>query len=265
MIIDTHAHYDDSAFDEDQDEILKSLKDNNVDIVVNASASMSECEETLKLCDSYSFIYGMLGVHPEEVSKLNDEKINWIKEKCIKHAIYNGGKIVAVGEIGLDYHYDEPPKEIQKKWFEAQIELAREVKLPLNIHSRDASKDTLDILKNHKAEELGGIIHCYSYSVETAKEYLNMGFSFGIGGVVTFKNAKKLVETVEYLPMESIVLETDAPYLAPTPFRGERNTSANLIYVAQKIAELKNLSVEEIINITNNNAKRIYKINAYTR
>ena len=254
MIIDTHAHYDDEAFDEDRDELIKGLKDNGVELVINASANIKGCKDTLKLINKYDNIYGMLGVHPSECMELNEETINWIKDKS------SIDKIVAIGEIGLDYYWPEPDREIQIKWFREQLELAREVKLPVNIHSREAAKDTLDIMKEHKAEELGGIIHCYSYSLETAKEFLKLGFNFGIGGVLTFKNARKLVEVVEYLPMDAIVLETDAPYLAPVPNRGKRNDSTNIKYVAEKIAEIKNISLEEVISITNANAKRIYKI-----
>lgn len=259
-MIDTHAHYDDKAFEEDMDEILMGLKGEDIDIVVNASADLAECEATIELMDRYPFVYGMLGIHPAAVYELDDAKINAIKQKCIEKSVRNGGKIVAVGEIGLDYYEPDCRKDIQIKWFERQLELAREVSLPVNIHSRDACEDTLKILREHKAGELGGIIHCYSYSVETAKEYLNMGFKFGIGGVVTFKNARKLVETVEFLPMDAIVLETDAPYLSPVPYRGKRNNSAYLKYVAEKIAEIKHISVEEVKNITAANSREVYSI-----
>ena len=260
MIIDTHAHYDDEAFNEDRHNLLMGLKDNNVELVINASASISECKATLELMEKYPFVYGMIGVHPEEVSKLTEDDLNWLEKISVENAIYNGGKVVAIGEIGLDYHYDEPSKDIQTKWFIKQLELARKVKLPLNIHSRDAAKDTMDILKNAKADEIGGVIHCYSYSLESAKEYLNLGFKFGIGGVLTFKNARKLVEVVEYLPMDAIVLETDAPYLAPMPNRGTRNDSTNIKFVAAKIAEIKGISEEEVIDITNANARKVYNI-----
>lgn len=264
MIIDTHAHYDDNAYDLDRDALLKSFPDNNIELIVNASANLNECKATLELLDKYPFIYGMLGIHPSEVCELNDNNFKWLRDACIDNAIYNNGKIVAVGEIGLDYYYPDPPKEIQIKWFKKQIELAHEVDLPINIHSRDAALETYNILKEYQSLNLSGIIHCYSYSKEMAKDFLSLGFSFGIGGVVTFKNAKKLVEAVEYLPLDAIVLETDAPYLSPTPFRGERNSSLNIIYIAQKIAEIKNVSYEEVLKITNNNAKRIYRINANT-
>lgn len=265
MIIDTHAHYDDEAFDDDRDELLRGLNEKNIELVVNASANIKECEATLKLMDKYPFVYGMIGVHPSEVGELDEKKFEWMKNICIERSVLSGGKVVSVGEIGLDYYYEDTRKEEQKIWFERQIELAREVKLPINIHSRDAAKDTLDILKEHKASEIGGIVHCYSYSKEVARDILDMGFLFGIGGVVTFKNAKKLVEVVEFLPIEAIVLETDCPYLAPVPFRGQRNDSGNLNLVAEKIAEIKEMSIEEVIARTSENARKVYRINANVR
>lgn len=262
MIFDTHAHYDDSAFEEDRDEIIASLKDNNIGTVVNVAATLKGCEETLKLTEKYSFIYGSIGVHPEGVAELNDQKLEELKQICFTKAYNKGGKIVAVGEIGLDYYYEDPLRNVQKEWFEKQIKMAKEVELPIIIHSRDAAKDTLDILKSLDAGQNGAIIHCYSYSPEIAREYLAMDYYFGIGGVLTFKNARKLVETVEILPMERIVLETDSPYLSPVPLRGQRNNSANLKYVVEKIASIKGISEEEVIRITEENARRIYKINA---
>ena len=168
--------------------------------------------------------------------------------------------MAAVGEIGLDYYWDEPNRSIQKKWFERQIELARQVKLPVIIHSRDAAKDTLDMMKVLKAEEIGGVIHCFSYGVELAREFLNMGFYLGIGGVLTFKNAKKLKEVAEYAPIDRIVLETDCPYMAPTPNRGKRNSSLNLPYVADELAKIKGLTREQIEEITYKNGLELYRI-----
>lgn len=169
-------------------------------------------------------------------------------------------KVVAVGEIGLDYYWDEPAHEIQKFWFERQLDLAREIKKPVIIHSRDAAKDTFDIMAAKNAGEIGGVVHCYSYSAEMAVEYVKMGFYIGIGGVVTFKNGKKMKEVVEALPMERIVLETDSPYLAPEPNRGKRNSSLNLVYIAQKIAEIKGIAYEEVVEITSRNAKCMYQL-----
>ena len=169
-------------------------------------------------------------------------------------------KVVAVGEIGLDYYWDEPDRKIQKKWFERQLDLAIEINKPVIIHSRDAAKDTYDILVKKNAAQTGGVIHCYSYSADMAIEYIKMGFYIGVGGVVTFKNGKKLKETVEAIPLEKIVLETDCPYLAPEPNRGKRNSSLNLSYIAREIANIKNLEYEEVIEATSNNAKRLYKL-----
>jgi len=188
------------------------------------------------------------------VGELEEDGIAWLKEMCALP------KIVAVGEIGLDYYWDEPGHDIQKKWFERQLELAREVKLPVVIHSRDAAKDTLDMMKALHAEKIGGVIHCFSYTKEMAREYLNMGFYLGIGGVVTFKNAKKLKEVVEYMPMEQMVLETDCPYLSPVPNRGKRNSSLNLPYVVEEVARIKGISEDEVIEITNRNAKTMYRL-----
>lgn len=259
MIFDTHAHYDEEAFDSDRDSLINSLSQNNVEAVVNVAANLQGCRNTLKLIDKYRNFYGALGVHPSDVSELTQDDIQWIRKEAVARSVRNGGKIVAIGEIGLEYHYGGPEKEIQEKWFVSQLELAKEINLPVIIHSREACKDTYDILEAYNGK-ISGIIHCYSYSVETAREYEKMGYYFGIGGVLTFKNAKKLVETVEYLPIERIVLETDAPYLAPTPFRGERNDSTMLKYVVKKISELKNISEEEVIDITTKNAKKVYGI-----
>lgn len=252
MIIDTHAHYDDKAFEEDRAEVLESMTDAGVGRIVNIGSSLGACKRTIQLMEQYDFIYGALGIHPTDSGELTESDIEWIKEKCALE------KCVAVGEIGLDYYWDEPEREIQKKWFVRQLELAREVKLPVVIHSRDAAQDTLDIMKAEKAQEIGGVVHCYSYSRELAKTFLDMGYYFGIGGVVTFNNGRKLKEVVEYLPMDRIVLETDSPYLAPVPFRGKRNDSRKLTYVVEQIANIKGISTEEVIQTTTQNAYNLY-------
>lgn len=262
MIIDTHAHYDDEAFDIDRDGLINNFNNENVGLVVNVGASLKGCEDTLKLTKKYPNVYGALGVHPSDVEELNEEKLSWLKDSLISNALYNGGKIVALGEIGLDYYYEDPPKDIQIEMFKKQLDIAKEVKLPVIIHSRDAAKDTLDILKEYYNEGISGIIHCYSYSAEIATEYLKMGYCFGIGGVLTFKNARKLIEAVEIIPIESIVLETDSPYLTPVPHRGERNDSSKLKYVVEKLAEIKGISEEEVIKITEENARRVYRLDA---
>ena len=257
MIFDTHAHYDDEAFNEDREAVIKSLAAAGVETVVNIGASMASSETTLELTRNYPFIYGTAGVHPSETAELDEEKFQRLKE------IVREPKIVAVGEIGLDYYWEKPAHDIQKNWFERQLELAREVNLPVVIHSREADKDTLEIMKAAKAGDMGGVIHCFSYGKDMAREYLDMGFFLGIGGVLTFKNAKKLREVVEYAPMAQLVLETDSPYMAPEPNRGKRNTSANLPYVVNMMAEIKGLSPEDVIAATEKNARRLYRMEHY--
>jgi len=253
MIFESHAHYDDEAFNADRDELLKSLVGNGIEYVVNVGSSMESTRSSVALAGKYDFIYAAIGVHPSETGELTENDIEWLKNE----ALFNE-KVVAIGEIGLDYYWEEPERDIQKIWFERQLELAREVKLPVIIHSRDASKETLDMMKAHKSEEIGGVIHCYSYSKETAKEYLNMGFYFGIGGVVTFKNARQVKEAVQYIPLDRILLETDCPYLSPEPNRGKRNSSLNIPYIARAIAQLKGIEYDELIEITSQNAKKMY-------
>ena len=252
MIIDTHAHYDDSAFNEDRESLLVSLKEQGISKVVNIGSSLEACRRTLELLDQYDFIYGALGVHPCDSENLTEADIEWLKEQSAHE------KCVAIGEIGLDYYWDEPARDIQRKWFVRQLQLAKEVNLPVCIHSRDAAQETIDIMKAEHAEEIGGVVHCYSYSRELAKTFLDMGYYFGIGGVVTFNNGRKLKEVVDYVPMERIVLETDCPYLAPVPFRGKRNDSGKLSYVAEMIAQIKGTSVDEVREIARKNAYGLY-------
>ena len=256
MIFDTHAHYDDEAFEQDRKELLSGLQDAGIEAVVNISANIQGVKHTLELINQYPFIYGAVGVHPSETGELNHTLLNWLEEMARKP------KVVAIGESGLDYHWEEPEKEVQKHWFIRQLDLARRVKLPVVIHSRDAAKDTLDIMKEGKAEETGGVIHCFSYGTDMAREYLNMGFYLGIGGVVTFANAKKLKEVVKYMPMDRLVLETDCPYLSPVPNRGKRNSSLNLPYVVEAVSQLKGILPQEVISVTNENAKKLYRISA---
>lgn len=262
MIFETHAHYDDEAFDTDREELLENMPRAGIETIVNIGANIESCRATLALCEKYPFIYGALGVHPSDVKELSEKTYEWLIQMAKQKSYRNGGKIIAIGEIGLDYYWDKEPEvqANQRYWFEKQANLSREIKLPMVVHSREAAKDTLDMMKAMRAEEIGGIVHCYSYSVEQAREYLKMGFCFGIGGVITFTNAKKLKEVVEYLPMDAIVLETDCPYLAPVPNRGKRNSSLNLPYVAKEIAAVKGLTEEEVIRITGENAKRVYRM-----
>lgn len=253
-IFDTHAHYDDEAFDEDREELLSGLPTEGIGRVVNVGASLASCKKCVELSEKYDYIYTAIGVHPSETAELNEENFAWLKEQC-RHP-----KCVAVGEIGLDYYWPEPDAKIQKEWFVRQLSLAKELKKPVVIHSRDACQDTLEIMKEQKCEEIGGVIHCYSYTKETAREYLERGFYFGIGGVLTFKNSKKLREAVEYLPLENIVIETDCPYLAPVPNRGKRNSSLNLPYVMEELAAIKGVTAQEIRQITWENACRLYRM-----
>lgn len=254
MIFDTHAHYDDEAFDEDREALLNRMQAGGIGRIVNIGANMRTSEMTVELTKQYDFIYGAVGVHPNDVGEMKEEDL----QRLCQWAGLE--RIVAIGEIGLDYHYDEPERAIQFQWFEAQMELARQVQLPIVVHSRDAAKDTVDLMKACHAEEIGGVVHCYSYTKELAREFLNMDYYFGVGGVLTFPNAKKLKEAVEYIPLEKIVLETDCPYLAPVPNRGKRNSSLNLPYVAEVLAEIKGLPVEEIEAVTFENGKRLYRM-----
>lgn len=257
MIFDTHAHYDDEAFDEDRDELLKSMQPGGIGCIVNVGASLRGVRATYDLMQKYDFIYGALGVHPDEAGELNEEKMQWLKN-LLSHE-----KAVAVGEIGLDYYWDKESHEIQKRWFTEQLHLALECNLPVNIHSREAAQDTFDLMKAEHAGKpgfAGGIIHCYSGSAEMAREYRKLGYYIGVGGVVTFKNARVLKEVAADTPIDCIVTETDCPYLAPVPNRGKRNSSLNLPYVIQTIAELKGLSTEEVEQATWENACRVYRL-----
>lgn len=252
MIFESHAHYDDKAFDEDRESLLEELQRQGIGRVINVCAEVDGWDRMVELTAQYEYFYGAVGVHPNDVGVLDEEQIQRM------HKICQMEKTVAVGEIGLDYYWEKEDHEQQKYWFERQLEVAREEKLPFIIHSRDAAKDTLDLMKGLHAEEIGGVIHCFSYGKEMAREYLNMGLSLGIGGVVTFKNARKLAEVVEYAPLESLLLETDSPYLAPVPYRGKRNCSLYLPYVVEKISEIKGISCEEVMEVTWNNSMRLF-------
>jgi TatD DNase family protein len=252
MIFDTHAHYDDEQFDTDREELLLSMYENNVGTIINVGASLAGCRRSVELADKYDFMYAAVGVHPDEVGELNEETFAWLRETAMSHP-----KVVAIGEIGLDYHWDVEPRDIQKKWFIRQMELARELNLPICVHSRDAAKETFDLIAEY-GKELSGVIHCYSYSPEMAMEYVKLGYHIGLGGVVTFKNAKKAKETAIAIPLEKLLLETDAPYMAPTPHRGTRNNSIYIDYVAAEIAALRGIPKEEVIARTEENARKLF-------
>jgi TatD DNase family protein len=252
MIFDTHAHYDDEQFDTDREELLLSMYENNVGTIINVGASLAGCRRSVELADKYDFMYAAVGVHPDEVGELNEETFAWLRETAMSHP-----KVVAIGEIGLDYHWDVEPRDIQKKWFIRQMELARELNLPICVHSRDAAKETFDLIAEY-GKDLSGVIHCYSYSPEMAMEYVKLGYHIGLGGVVTFKNAKKAKETAIAIPLEKLLLETDAPYMAPTPHRGTRNNSIYIDYVAAEIAALRGIPKEEVIARTEENARKLF-------
>lgn len=253
-IIDTHAHYDDEQFDKDREKLLTILPEVGIELVVNVGASIESSKTTIALTKKYPHVYGAVGVHPSNTEELNEENFQWLSQAARQE------KIVAVGEIGLDYYYDEPDRQIQKKWFERQIELAENMGLPIIIHSREAARDTYEIMKANHCENIGGVVHCFSYSVEMAKLFLDMGFYLGLGGVVTFKNAKTVKEVASYVPLDRIVLETDCPYLSPVPYRGKRNSSMNLPYVIETIAQIKEITEEEVRRATNENARKLYRL-----
>lgn len=261
MIFETHAHYDDEKFDADREELLSSMQENGIDKIINIGCDRKTCEATIELMNTYDFVYGAIGVHPSDIGSMDEELFSWMGQQ-LSHP-----KTVAVGEIGLDYYWDkeEDVQERQRIWFTRQLHLAADAGLPVIIHSRDAAADTLDIMKKehfidaeHAIRNKGGVIHCFSYSKEIAREYVKMGYYIGVGGVSTFKNAKKLKEVIVETPIEHILLETDCPYMAPEPYRGKRNSSLYLPYVVKKIAELKDMKEEEVEEVTYRNAEKLF-------
>lgn len=257
MIFDTHTHYDDEQFEEDRHELLLSLAESGVGAVVNMGASMRGAKDSVALAKKYPFVYAAVGIHPDHAKELDEAEFAVLKSLAAED------KVVAIGEIGLDYYWDATEREQQKYWFQRQLCLAQELGLPVVIHSREAAADTLEMMKEAYAQSGGtltGVIHCFSYGVEMAQEYLNMDFYLGIGGVATFKNGRKLKEVIRAVPLEKIVLETDCPYLAPEPFRGKRNSSDKLSYVIAAIAAEKGISEAEVERITWENAGRLYRL-----
>lgn len=248
-IFDTHAHYDDSRFDDDREELVSSLFSKGVSHIINCACDYKSCITTLNLSDKYENVYAALGVHAHEAEELTDEDY----EKILH--LFSREKVVAMGEIGLDYHYDFSPREIQKEVFERQLILARDLDLPVIIHDREAHEDTMNLLKKYRPK---GVVHCFSGSAEMAKEIIKLGMYIGIGGAVTFKNAKKPVEVVSEIPLDRLLLETDAPYMTPVPFRGQRCDSSHIAYTAEKIAEIKGMTAQQIIDICNENAHRLF-------
>lgn len=249
-IFDTHAHYDDSQFDADRIELLDILPKKGVCNIVNQATDLRTARISIDFAEKYDYIYAAVGIHPENLDGLPDDYISVLRELS-KHK-----KVVAIGEIGLDYYYDIP-KDIQLKIFEEQLILANELSMPVCVHDREAHGDTLSLLQRYRTK---GVVHCFSGSREMAREVIRLGMYIGIGGVITFKNARKAIEVVEDIPLDRIVLETDAPYLAPVPFRGKRNDSSMISYTAQKVAEIKGISIEQLLNTACENAKRLYQL-----
>ncbi len=250
-IFDTHAHYDDERFDEDRDELLSSLFETSVSHIVGCGCDLKSCLDNIALAERYQNFYAAIGVHPHEAAESTDEDLAKIR------ALYSHKKVVAVGEIGLDYHYDFSPRDRQIELFTHQIKLANELDLPVIIHDREAHEDTLNILNELRPK---GVVHCFSGSREMAEEIVKLGLCIGLGGAVTFKNARKPIEVAEYLPLDRLLLETDAPYMTPVPFRGKRCDSSHIAYTAEKIAEVKGMDVQELIDVCNENSKKLFGI-----
>jgi TatD DNase family protein len=254
MLFDTHAHYDDERFQEDREEVLKKAFECGVGTILNVSSSPTSIPKCIQLAQSHERIFAAVGVHPHDASNITDEILSQVE------ALSEHPKVVAIGEIGLDYHYDFAPRHTQKKWFQEQIELAKRVKLPIIIHNRESTEDVLTILKETSAKDVGGVFHCFSGSIETAKFLIDNNFFLSFGGTITFKNAQKIREILEYLPLERILVETDAPYLTPEPYRGKRNDSSYVGLVAKKIAEIKSLDFEEVCQQTTENGMKLFGI-----
>lgn len=250
MYFESHAHYDDGRFKNDREEILNLLPSCGIDYVINVGCDMKSSRESIKMAEKYDYIYAAVGVHPHDAENMKESDLDELRQMS------NHKKVVAIGEIGLDFYYDNSPRDIQRYWFKRQLELVKELNKPVIIHSRDASKETFDIIKESGVKK--GVIHCYSGSAQMALDYVNMGFYIGVGCVVTFSNAKKLVEVVEAIQLEQILIETDSPYLSPIPNRGKRNDSRNLQFVVEKIAKIKNVSPEKVANITKLNASKLF-------
>lgn len=255
MIFESHAHYDDSRFDPDREDLLSSMQEHGIETIINVGSDLDGVKKTLALAGQYEFVYGAIGIHPSEISDLDEETYEWLRKQCSQP------KVVAIGEIGLDYYWEKEDEvqRAQRYWFCRQMELAREQGLPVIIHSRDSAEDTLKLVRGIHGEQIPGVVHCFSYSPELAEEYIKMGYYIGIGGVITFKNARKLKETAASIPLGRILLETDCPYLSPEPERGKRNSSLNLSYVAQEIARLRGISYEEVVDATRENARRLFQ------
>ena len=253
MLFDTHAHMDDRRFDCDLDAVLQGLSDRGVALVMNPGCSLESSKNAIALAEKYPFVYAAVGSHPDVADEVNEDVLEEYKKLCKLH-----DKVKAIGEIGIDYHYEDIPRDLQLKAFRMQMELAREVGLPAIVHEREAHEDGMAVVREFS--DVTGVFHCYSGSAEMAKQLVDKGWYIGFTGVLTFKNARKAIETAQAIPLERIVLETDCPYMAPEPFRGKRNDPGYLFRMAEKLAEIRNLPVEQIHEITTENGKRLYRI-----
>lgn len=255
MLTDTHAHIDGAAFEEDRETVIKRAQQAGITRIINVGFNRETIPTTLRLAESYDFIQAAVGFHPQDAIDMKADDLDWIEELC-RHP-----KVLAIGEIGLDYYWDTSPKDVQHRVFREQIRLARKLGKPIVIHNRDAHQDILNILKEEKAADIGGVMHCFSGSWETARECLDMNFYISFGGPVTFKNAKQPKEVIARVPDDRLLLETDSPYLTPHPHRGKRNEPAYVRLVAETAAELRHVSLEEIARLTTENAEKIFKKN----
>ncbi|MBI1630750.1 TatD family hydrolase [Bacillus safensis] len=255
MLFDTHAHLNAEQYNEDLEQVIERAKSEKVEKIVVVGFDRPTITRAMELIEEYDFIYAAIGWHPVDAIDMKDEDLAWIKD------LSQHEKVVAIGEMGLDYYWDKSPKDVQKEVFRRQIALAKEVKLPIVIHNRDATEDVVTILKEEGAAEVGGIMHCFTGSLETAKACMEMNFYISFGGPVTFKNAKKPKEVVKEIPSDKLLIETDCPYLTPVPFRGKRNEPSYVKYIAEQIAELREISFEELAELTTKNAKKVFRIN----
>ena len=252
MLFDTHAHMNDPAYDEDREEVLLGLKDKGVELMMNVGCCLDSSKDCIAMAEKYPFVYASVGTHPDSANEVDEQVIETYRQMA-RHP-----RVLAIGEIGLDYYYETIPRETQQKAFRMQMALAKELDMPVIVHERNAHDDGMRIVKEFKG--VTGVFHCYSGSAEMARQLVDMGWYIGFTGVLTFKNARKAVETAQSIPLERIVLETDCPFMAPEPFRGKRNDPGYLYRMAERLAELRDLPVEQIWQITTQNAKRLYRM-----
>ncbi len=252
MLFDTHAHMNDPAFDADREEMILGLKEKDIEAVMNVGCCLASSKDCIAMAEAHPFVYASVGTHPDAADEVNEDVIEAYRTMA-QHP-----KVLAIGEIGLDYYYETIPRQTQQKAFRMQMSLARELNMPVIVHERDAHDDAMRIIKEFK--DVTGVFHCYSGSAEMARQLVNMGWYIGFTGVLTFKNARKAVETAERIPLDRIVLETDCPFMAPEPFRGKRNDPGYLHRMAERLAEIRGISVEEVHTATTENAKRLYRM-----